>query len=123
MTENFDGTEKPFLFASLDPKLKATGLRLAYSFIGWGGRIRTSECGDQNPVPYRLATPQLKRLRTRGSKPLCEKDPCLAFYFRFEGFKRLFSLGTGIKNAENGRTAPGHERATGPKAHEHLFIP
>ena len=25
---------------------------------GWGGRIRTHECRDQNPVPYRLATPQ-----------------------------------------------------------------
>tara|TARA_B100000963_G_scaffold289851_1_gene259485 strand:- start:344 stop:487 length:144 start_codon:yes stop_codon:yes gene_type:complete len=25
---------------------------------GWGGRIRTFECGDQNPVPCRLATPQ-----------------------------------------------------------------
>jgi len=30
MTENFDGTEESFLFASLDPKLKATGLQLAY---------------------------------------------------------------------------------------------
>jgi hypothetical protein len=26
--------------------------------IGWGGRDRTSECRNQNPVPYRLATPQ-----------------------------------------------------------------
>jgi hypothetical protein len=25
--------------------------------IGWGGRIRTSECRDQNPVTYRLSTP------------------------------------------------------------------
>jgi hypothetical protein len=25
--------------------------------IGWGGRIRTSECRNQNPVPYLLATP------------------------------------------------------------------
>jgi hypothetical protein len=25
---------------------------------GWGGRIRTSECQDQNLVPYHLATPQ-----------------------------------------------------------------
>ena len=24
---------------------------------GWGGRIRTSGCRDQNPVPYHLATP------------------------------------------------------------------
>ena len=25
---------------------------------GWGGRVRTSECRNQNPVPYHLATPQ-----------------------------------------------------------------
>src|SRR5712692_4688321 len=25
--------------------------------FGWGGRIRTSECRNQNPVPYLLATP------------------------------------------------------------------
>src|SRR5580704_18090388 len=25
---------------------------------GWGGRIRTSVCRNQNPVPYHLATPQ-----------------------------------------------------------------
>ena len=26
--------------------------------IGWGGRIRTYEWRDQNPLPYHLATPQ-----------------------------------------------------------------
>ena len=26
--------------------------------IGWGGRIRTSEWRNQNPLPYLLATPQ-----------------------------------------------------------------
>ena len=26
---------------------------------GWGGRIRTYGTRDQNPLPYRLATPQL----------------------------------------------------------------
>ena len=25
---------------------------------GWGGRIRTYGTRDQNPLPYRLATPQ-----------------------------------------------------------------
>ena len=29
------------------------------SKFGWGDRIRTCACRDQNPVPYRLATPQL----------------------------------------------------------------
>ena len=33
-------------------KLEKTGLP------GWGGRIRTSEWRNQNPLPYRLATPQ-----------------------------------------------------------------
>jgi len=32
MTENFDGTEKSFLFARLDPKLKAAGLQQAHPF-------------------------------------------------------------------------------------------
>ncbi len=26
--------------------------------IGWGGRIRTSACWNQNPESYRLTTPQ-----------------------------------------------------------------
>ena len=26
--------------------------------FGWGGRIRTSEWRNQNPLPYHLATPQ-----------------------------------------------------------------
>ena len=28
--------------------------------VGWGGRIRTSAWRNQNPLPYRLATPQQK---------------------------------------------------------------
>lgn len=31
---------------------------IEYADNGWGARIRTSECQDQNLVPYRLATPQ-----------------------------------------------------------------
>lgn len=37
---------------------KAMGL---YS-SGWGGRIRTSGCRYQKPMPYHLATPQRKFL-------------------------------------------------------------
>src|SRR5476649_913721 len=29
--------------------------------VGWGGRDRTFECWNQNPVPYHLATPQQVR--------------------------------------------------------------
>ena len=32
--------------------------RRAKMAAGWGGRIRTSECRYQKPVPYHLATPQ-----------------------------------------------------------------
>ena len=28
--------------------------------VGWGGRIRTSEWRNQNPLPYHLATPQIR---------------------------------------------------------------
>jgi hypothetical protein len=28
--------------------------------VGWGGRIRTSEWRNQNPLPYHLATPQYR---------------------------------------------------------------
>ena len=29
-------------------------------YSGWGGRDRTYECRNQNPVPYHLATPQYR---------------------------------------------------------------
>jgi hypothetical protein len=35
------------------------GLRRLDNTDGWGGRDRTSEWRNQNPLPYRLATPQL----------------------------------------------------------------
>ncbi len=38
--------------------------RVALLF-GWGGRIRTCECRDQNPVPYHLATPHQRAVRVR----------------------------------------------------------
>src|SRR5450631_1459015 len=42
--------------------------------VGWGGRIRTSVWRDQNPLPYRLATPQLENqssalLRSDAAQP------------------------------------------------------
>ena len=37
--------------------------------IGWGDWDRTSACGFQRPVPYRLATPQGKRKYTQLGKP------------------------------------------------------
>src|SRR5580698_5831267 len=35
------------------------GNSLKRGMPGWGGRIRTSAWGNQNPLPYHLATPQL----------------------------------------------------------------
>src|SRR5882757_9767461 len=34
---------------------------------GWGGRIRTSAWGNQNPLPYHLATPQLTCRKNGGT--------------------------------------------------------
>jgi hypothetical protein len=34
---------------------------------GWGGRIRTSAWGNQNPLPYRLATPHRRNAETAAS--------------------------------------------------------
>ena len=36
---------------------------------GWGGRDRTSEWRNQNPLPYRLATPQQAGPEERGMAP------------------------------------------------------
>src|SRR5438876_7463982 len=36
---------------------------------GWGGRDRTSEWRNQNPLPYRLATPQLAVSGMAGVRP------------------------------------------------------
>src|ERR1043166_492550 len=37
------------------------GLHPPAAWNGWGGRDRTYECRNQNPVPYHLATPQGNR--------------------------------------------------------------
>src|SRR5277367_5003466 len=38
-------------------------LEIPVYLAGWGGRIRTSEWRDQNPLPYHLATPQLGKTK------------------------------------------------------------
>ncbi len=37
---------------------KSNSCNINYLDTGWGGRIRTSAWRNQNPLPYRLATPQ-----------------------------------------------------------------
>ncbi len=48
----------------------SNSLRSQEKLAGWGGRVRTSECRNQNPVPYHLATPQSgPRIRPEGGGP------------------------------------------------------
>ncbi len=71
---------------------RASGALSCSMSIGWGGRDRTYECRNQNPVPYHLATPQRKpclragdaaagpcvprsRSRTRFRKPETQPSP------------------------------------------------
>src|ERR1700744_4226859 len=42
-------------------------LSLVERVVGWGGRDRTSEWRNQNPLPYRLATPQQACSGSRGT--------------------------------------------------------
>ena len=42
---------------------------------GWGGRIRTSECRNQNPVSYRLTTPQNGRCRIHNASIILTPRP------------------------------------------------
>ena len=45
--------------------------------LSWGSRIRTYECGNQNPVPYRLAIPHYIWIKIMKSKYLrFEKSMC-----------------------------------------------
>ena len=44
--------------ASQDEQARKNAQMGCFIMSGWTGRIRTCECWDQNPVPYRLATVQ-----------------------------------------------------------------
>src|SRR5688572_1828436 len=57
--------------AVFQPRPLGAGLQ-----TGWGGRDRTYECRNQNPVPYHLATPQVTYSSPdhRG----CRSRPCAA---------------------------------------------
>ena len=47
------------------------------SYFGRGGRIWTYECWNQNPVPYRLATPLTKMGRVMGIEPMTSRATIL----------------------------------------------
>ena len=50
---------------AIDNELNSLFCDIDLAQIGWGGRIRTSVWRDQNPLPYRLATPQLGKHNRR----------------------------------------------------------
>ena len=65
---NLSKTSQSLIYLNIYPKFLNLTLALylhfrnkkrpaSRSLIFWGGRIRTSECLDQNQVPYHLATP------------------------------------------------------------------
>ena len=54
------GPAPPIVPKTAIPILSPVSYRKNRNAFGWGGRIRTCECRDQNPVPYHLATPQLQ---------------------------------------------------------------
>ena len=54
----FSNCHPILLFSRKDSVTKNTLDEESKIFRGWGRGIRTPECWDQNPVPYRLASPQ-----------------------------------------------------------------
>ena len=63
-------------------------------FAGWGARIRTWGCRDQNPVPYRLATPHTVTLEGLFSERVhvCQWEICFVIVNKFDLFNSFFSL-------------------------------
>ena len=66
-------------------------------FYGWTGRIRTCECWDQNPVPYRLATVQYKKYSITSIKK--RKDT--PNYSSHDIIKRMIKIIAGGKKHPN----------------------
>ena len=62
--------------------------QVRYLPFGWGGRIRTSECGLQRPVSYHLTTPQY-----RGLKSEIRQGPLPKKYLQYQGRSNLFLPG------------------------------
>jgi hypothetical protein len=72
--------------------------------IGWGARIRTWECGDQNPVPYHLATPQsLLSLVSRPTIVLIHKG-----FVNHTGKKKSFIWNYNPSHMDTDRFNPHH---------------
>lgn len=59
-------------------------LRLCIKRDGWGGRIRTHEWRDQNPLPYRLATPQSNHINKNTTRTLLSALVLIIFSFLLE---------------------------------------
>src|ERR1700681_3232185 len=77
---------------------------------GWGGRIRTAEWRDQNPLPYHLATPQQSstqhRMQRRAIQSARDKTAPSVWNSRRDALRILGALEAG----EDARTGTGHAR-------------
>ena len=91
-----------------------------FALDGWGGRDRTSEWGNQNPLPYRLATPQQTRqsavYRHRAVVSTGKADFTREIALKHQGNER-FRRPNG-----NPAKAPGHggrgQKTIGPPMHD-----
>ena len=94
---------------------------------GWGGRIRTSAWRNQNPLPYRLATPQCRsfpgwRLRPPDHNALRDgPQPLLAETTRENLASRparlRFSLQPALQPAKSEKPQPAHLAGTSRRSH------
>src|ERR1700676_3366625 len=79
-------------------------------YSGWGGRIRTSEWRDQNPLPYHLATPQQSstqhRMQRRAIQSARDKTAPSVWNSRRDALRILGALEAG----EDACTGTGHAR-------------
>ena len=86
---------------------------------GWGGRIRTSEWRDQNPLPYHLATPQLVEKSAsrdgRTIQPPCDESPSDGGNC---GRRRLQGVPRS-RCSKHARTGAGHPAAPGRQQIQH----
>jgi hypothetical protein len=68
--------------------------------IGWGGRDRTSEWRNQNPLPYRLATPQ------QAEPERADDAPCPNRFGQRPVYRGCQAISTGWKAQFRPKSAP-----------------
>src|SRR3954451_7893929 len=76
------------------------GLRRLDNTDGWGGRDRTSEWRNQNPLPYRLATPQ------QAEPERADDAPCPNRFGQRPVYRGCQAISTGWKAQFRPKSAP-----------------